>query len=130
MGRKGRVLVVDEDPVIRLAIDRQLDVLGWDAILVNNGAEAARVVELGIPLDALLVNLQLPDGDGRAVASAITARMPRVRVVLMGAELRDEPIAQPHRFLVQPFSTASLAGALGAAVPERTSLVIRLIPKP
>jgi CheY-like chemotaxis protein len=46
-----RVLLVDEDPMVRLAVDRQLDTLGWDAVVVNSGEEAIRVIEMGLFVD-------------------------------------------------------------------------------
>ena len=46
MRRRQRALVVDQDPVARLAIDRQLETLGWDAVTVNNGSEALSEVSL------------------------------------------------------------------------------------
>jgi CheY-like chemotaxis protein len=116
----GRVLVVDEDPLVRLAIDRQLDVLGWDAVSVNTGEEAVRVVELGLAVDVLLTELRLPDLDGRAVAWAIAKTLCRVRVAFMGSEAPRVPM-EPRLapFLLKPFSTSALAAALSGAVPLR-----------
>src|SRR5215213_714056 len=113
---KRRVLVVDEDPVMRLQIDRQLDELGWDGLTVNSGEEAIRVVEMGMVIHVLLTELRLPDLDGRSVAWTICRLQPQVRVAFMGSApmpTRVEP--HPAPFLLKPFSTTALAHALAAA---------------
>ena len=120
MKRKLRVLVVDDDPLVRLAIDRQLEALSYDPVTVNNGREAIRVVEMGLVIDILLTDLHLPDFDGVSIASAVTGLSPATRVAFMSGmapsdllEPRDAP------FLLKPFSTTALANALSGAIPMR-----------
>jgi CheY-like chemotaxis protein len=114
--QKRRVLVVDEDPMMRLQVDRQLDELGWDGLTVNGGEEAIRVAEMGMIIHVLLTELRLPDLDGRSVAWTICRLQPRVRVAFMGSAplaSRLEPHGAP--FLLKPFSTTALANALAGA---------------
>lgn len=116
---KGRVLLVDDDPVIRLQVDRQLDELGWDAVTVNSGEEAIRVVEMGLLMQVLLTDLRLPDLDGLSVAWEVTRIQPHIRVAFMGSALPRGPL-EPELiqapFLLKPFSTVALANALMGAV--------------
>jgi CheY-like chemotaxis protein len=118
----GRVLLVDEDPVVRLAVDRQLDTLGWDAVSVNTGEEAIRVIEMGLFVDVLLTDLRLPDLDGRSVAWTICRLRPFTRIAFMGNGAPGEPL-EPHDapFLLKPFSTTALANALAGAPHVRRS---------
>jgi CheY-like chemotaxis protein len=111
-----RVLLVDEDPVTRLQIDRQLDLLGWDVIAVNTGTEAIRVVELGMRPHVLLIDIRLPDTDSISVAWTATRLVRSMAVVFMGVEQPAwafEPARPP--FLRKPFSTDALASGLAAA---------------
>src|SRR5215208_659573 len=103
---KRRVLVVAEDPVMRLQIDRQLDELGWDGLTVNSGEEAIRVVEMRRIIHVLLTELRLPDLDGRSVAWTICRLQPRIRVAFMGSSPPASKL-EPHGapFLLKPFST-------------------------
>lgn len=117
MGDRQRALVVDGDPIIRLAVDRQLEALGWDSITVNTGGEAIRVAELKLRLDVLLTELILPDADGPALARMITTHSAVTRVAFMTALAVAEPPEPRHApLLVKPFSTAALASALSRAV--------------
>src|SRR5687768_12895644 len=115
-----RVLLVDEDPMVRLAVDRQLDTLGWDAVVVNSGEEAIRVIEMGLLIDVVLTDLRLPDLDGREVAWTICRRRPFTRVAFMGSVAPAEPLEPLDApFLMKPFSTQALSNALAGAVQMR-----------
>ena len=116
-GRQGCVLVVDEDPIWRLAIDRQLDVLGWNVLTLNTGEEAIRVVERGFTIDILLAELRLPDIDGRQVAWAICRLRPGVRLAFMTFEPPCEPLEPPHApLLLKPFTTTALCSTVNGAI--------------
>ena len=114
------MLLVDEDPMVRLAVDRQLDALGWDAVVVNSGEEAIRVIEMGLAVDVLLTDLRLPDLDGREVAWTICRLRPFTRVTFMGSVAPAEPLEpRDAPFLLKPFSTTALANALSGAPQMR-----------
>ncbi len=118
--QKRRVLIVDDDPMVRLAVDRQLDALGWDAYLVNNGEEAIRLLELRrITFDLILIDLQLPDLDGRAVAAAAAKLTPAARILFMASHVPLQPALESVTapVLVKPFSTSALARALDDVRP-------------
>lgn len=112
-----RVLVVDDDAATRLRIARDLDGLGWDGLIVNSGREAIRVVELDLPMDVLLIAVQLPDIDGQSVARAAAQRRRDLRVCFMTSAV-PVPLGWPAGtpLLVKPFSRAALAHGLTTAV--------------
>lgn len=116
MELRRRVLVVDADAEVRLQVDRQLEELGWDALTVNNGAEAIRVVELGMPVHVMLTEVRLPDLEGHAAAWLVARMLPRVRVVFMSEAPPGERLDPPDAPCLQkPFSTLRLAKALEEA---------------
>ena len=110
---QGRALLVDEDPLVRLAVDRQLYALGWDALVVNNGSEALRILEARHEVDVILMELRLPDLDGRIVADIAARLAPAARILFMSGERPVRPVGRP--VLVKPFSTWDLARALDGA---------------
>jgi CheY-like chemotaxis protein len=113
MPGRRRVLLVDDDPMARLAVDRQLDALGYDVISVNTGEEAIQVLKMGFLFELLLIDLRLPDLDGRAVAHTAIALVPAAHVVFMSGVPLEKPLDAP--FLLKPFSTLALAWTLDAA---------------
>ena len=111
---RTRVLLVEDDQAVRSVIDRHLRALGCDVVPVSTGSDAIRVVELGTRADILLVDLDLPDVDGIAVARAVVLASPGTGVIFMSGRFPIvplEPRAAP--FLLKPFSQAELARALG-----------------
>ena len=116
------VLLVDDDPELTLAVDRQLAELGYHAMVVTNGEDALRVLGEELRVDVLLTEVRLPDIDGRELAWAVTRKRPFVRVAFMGHGLPDEaPGMRDAPFLRKPFSAPALATALVQALPLRRS---------
>ena len=114
------VLLVDDDAELRLAVDRQLGVLGCDVVVVASGEDAMRVAEEQLRIDVLLTELRLPDIDGRELAWALGQKRPFVRVAFMSRDAPDEPLnPREAPFLKKPFTTDALSDALARALPVR-----------
>jgi two-component system response regulator MprA len=67
-----RLLVVEDDPELRLALSRGLGEEGFEVRAVANAASAMEQAEE--PPDALLIDIGLPDADGRDLCQALRAR--------------------------------------------------------
>jgi len=67
-----RLLVVEDDPELRLALSRGLGEEGFEVRAVANAAAAMEQAEA--PPDALLIDIGLPDADGRDLCQALRAR--------------------------------------------------------
>ncbi|NPA95668.1 MAG: PAS domain S-box protein [Thermodesulfobacteria bacterium] len=67
---KGRVLVVEDNPVNQQVVVGLLRKLGLRAEAVNNGKEALEVLEM-IPYDLVLMDIQMPVMDGLSASKAI-----------------------------------------------------------
>ena len=59
-----RVLVVDDEALLRWSIAETLAAAGYDVVSAGDGAEARRALSDGQGLGAMLVDLRLPDTDG------------------------------------------------------------------
>ena len=66
---KQRVLIVDDDPAVRLAHRRYVEHLGYDVETAEDGVEALTKLALGI--DLVLLDLYMPNMDGFEVAAKI-----------------------------------------------------------
>ena len=115
-----QVLLVDDDPELRLAVDQQLAALDYDVIVVASGEDALRVLTEEVRIDVLLTELRLPDIDGRELAWAVGQKRPFVRVAFMGRDRPEQPLDPP--FLKKPFTTTALSQALSRAMPVRRVL--------
>jgi putative two-component system response regulator len=66
---KRRVLVVDDDPAVRLVHGRFVEQLGYDVETAEDGVEALTKLALGV--DLVLLDLYMPNMDGFEVTSKI-----------------------------------------------------------
>ena len=114
------MLLVDDDPELRLAVDQQLAALGCEVIVVASGGDAMQVLAEDVRVDVLLTELRLPDIDGRELAWAVGQRRPFVRVAFMGRDVPQESLDSP--FLKKPFTTTALSHALSQALPARRAV--------
>jgi CheY-like chemotaxis protein len=100
---RQRLLVIDDDPLLREALFRILESEGHEVTTMDGGragidafAEAHRN---GQPFDAVMTDLGMPYVDGRAVATAVKKLSPRTPVILLtgwGQRLSTEQSAPEH----------------------------------
>ena len=62
-GRMTRILVVDDEPQIRLAVERSLLARGYEVQVAGDGAEALDLAAAGLP-DLVILDLNMPVMDG------------------------------------------------------------------
>jgi two-component system, OmpR family, response regulator MprA len=127
-----RILVVDDEPAVREAVDRALRVEGYETELAADGAQALEALADRAP-DALVLDLLMPRVDGLEVCRRLRAAGDRTPVLVLTA--RD---AVPDRvrgldagaddYLVKPFALEELLARLRALLRrgpggERTELL-------
>ena len=113
-----RVLVVEDDADLRRLLRRGLDEEGFDVTTVARGSEAIETVSKGTP-DALVVDIGLPDADGRDVCQALRARGVEAPVLFLTArEAVSDRLAGFNAggddYLTKPFAFAELVARLRA----------------
>jgi two-component system response regulator AtoC len=75
------VLVVDDEALLRLSLCERLAEEGYDLLEASTAAEAMR--HLAAEPDLVLLDFQLPDGDGLTILSEIRKHSPDVVVIMM-----------------------------------------------
>ncbi len=122
--RPRRVLLVEDEDMVRKVVGRMLAARGYDVSSAASGAEALALLDApGFEdFDLLVTDLMMPDGSGLGVARSLTARSPKLRVLLVsgyapsGTEGWD-----PGRlsFLTKPFGSAELGRAIDELFQEK-----------
>jgi DNA-binding NtrC family response regulator len=81
-----RVLIVDDEPLIRWALAEALGARGHH-VLESGDARSARTIvrETALDFDVVLLDYRLPDSDGLSLLASIRQQSPRARVILMTA---------------------------------------------
>ena len=110
-----KVLVVDDDPVVRKSFDRVLSSKGYAVITAENGEEALRKLR-GEKYDIVYTDIRMPGMDGLEVAEQVRARRPWTPVVIItgygteAAEARAEA-AGVSSFLHKPLTPEMIEGS-------------------
>jgi DNA-binding NarL/FixJ family response regulator len=80
-----RVMVVDDHPMWRSGVERDLTEAGYDVVAaVGDGAQAVRVAAAARP-DVVVLDLRLPDRSGVEVIRGLLAAAPYARVLVLSA---------------------------------------------
>jgi DNA-binding NtrC family response regulator len=90
MGEKisppARVLVVDDEALIRWSLNERLSSAGYEVHEAGDGASALNYFRDGAPrIDLVVLDLKLPDADGVDLLKKIKRLSPTCRVILMTA---------------------------------------------
>ena len=115
------VLVVDDEPDVRLLARLVLTTGGHDVLEAASGEEALASLANGARPDAVLLDIRMPGIDGWEVLRRLRADpdLEALPVVIFTAHLsaRDEaPTATYSHFLTKPFEPDELLGAVESAM--------------
>jgi AmiR/NasT family two-component response regulator len=117
--RRLKILVADDESIIRLGLRTMLTALGHEVLLAANGRDALELVRNARP-DLALLDLQMPLTDGLEAARAIARKTPMPIIVLTAysrADLLEKAAALPIQgYLVKPVSERDLAAAIEVAM--------------
>ena len=83
MENRIRVLVVDDEEVVRLGYRRVLSSDGFRVIAAGNGPEALELMTGGDHFDVVLLDLRMPGMDGMEVLRTIKKQWPESEVVVV-----------------------------------------------
>ena len=102
-----RVLVVEDEPLLREGLVSGLECAGYEVVQALNGREAMAALEASDPRIALLfTDIRLAGLlDGWAIAERARALNPDVRVVYATGSASDKPRKLPHsRYVTKPYA--------------------------
>jgi two-component system, NtrC family, response regulator AtoC len=81
-----RVLVVDDEALIRWSLAQTLSDSGHEVVEALDGGTAVRAVsEAPLPFDVVLLDFRLPDSNDLTLLSRLRSLAPRTQVILMTA---------------------------------------------
>ncbi len=118
------VLVVDDEPTVRMLVIEVLDGLGYTVLEAGDGASAVRILDSGIRPDLLVTDVGLPGQmNGRQVADAALARFADLRVLFITGYAENAVIGSgqldPHvALLTKPFTMEGLAAKVRVLLAE------------
>lgn len=115
------VLIVDDEPLIRMDLAETAAEAGFVALEAANADEAILLLEAQDDIRILVTDIDMPGSmDGLKLAAAVRRRWPPVVIIVTSGRVlpatSDLPAATT--FLGKPYSTRSMSAALRQAASE------------
>jgi CheY-like chemotaxis protein len=124
--RPARILLVDDEELVRQGTAEMLLGLGYDVVEAAGGAAAVGMVRAGLAPDLLVTDYLMPGLNGVALAAALRALRPGLPALMITgyAHLHDDEAGHLPR-LAKPFREADLAVRVAELI-EQGDRVVRL----
>jgi CheY-like chemotaxis protein len=109
------VLLIDDEPMVRMLIVDSLEDLGYSCLEAGDGPSGLRILESNARIDLLVTDVGLPGGlNGRQVADAARQLRADLRILFVtgyaeNAVLNHGHIERGMEVLTKPFAVEELA---------------------
>jgi len=114
-GRPRRVLLVEDEVVLRMSTTDMLEQLGCFVAGVGTGEQALELLAQGGSFDLLVTDLGLPGINGEELANRVRRQFPRLPVVIASGYGRSGVQGEGLQFISKPYSAVDLQQALDHA---------------
>jgi CheY-like chemotaxis protein len=118
---RATILLVEDDVLVRDVMAEELREAGYTVIVAANAREALEILAAGVPLDAVITDVEMPGGmDGISLARRLVAERPRLVVMLASGVAPHCPLDElPGGFFMKPYRLEILLAHLDARLDER-----------
>jgi CheY-like chemotaxis protein len=113
------VLVVEDEPLIRLDAIEMLRGAGFRVIDAANADEAIAILEARRDIRAVVTDIQMPGSmDGLKLAATIHDRWPPIALIVTSGRksMQEKDLPEHGRFLPKPYNGPRLVEAVNAAL--------------
>ncbi len=118
-----KILIAEDDPISRLALERLLEGWGHEVVSCKDGAEAVRAFMPKDPPQLAVLDWMMPEKDGLEVCRAVrrTPELGSTYIILLTAKGTKENLVEGFRagaddYVVKPFDREELRVRLSAGI--------------
>jgi len=120
---KGRVLIVDDEEIVRVSCRRILVPEGYEVKSAGSAAEGLAILSDG-PIDVVLTDLKMPDIDGIEVLRRVKEEWPDTEVVMITGYQTINTALQAIKlgafdYIEKPFIPNDIVEAIEKAIAHR-----------
>ncbi|MCB1100195.1 MAG: response regulator [Verrucomicrobiae bacterium] len=114
----GRILVADDEEVVRAVCSGMLRRHGYEVSTVGDGKEALEYLASGAKVDLVILDLTMPRMSGKETLIQVRRRYPQIPVIISSGYLVDldafagEVGSRPDAFVAKPFVINSMLRAV------------------
>ncbi len=120
---KGKILVIDDENIVRTSCNRALTPEGYEVKMAQNGFDGLRMIEEE-NFDLVLTDLKMPDMDGIEVLRKIKEGWPEIEVIIItGYQTVDTAVKSiklgAFDYIEKPFTPDALVSAVTKAIEHK-----------
>jgi PAS domain S-box-containing protein len=118
------VMVVDDEPTVRMLVADVLADMGYDTVEAAEGSTALRILQSDTRIDLLVTDVGLPGGmNGRQLADAARVTRPGLKVLFVtgyaeNAAIGNLMVESGMHVMTKPFAMEALANRIGALLTK------------
>jgi len=119
-----RVLVVDDEPLIRWSVSETLSDRGYEVVETGDALGARTAVkDANQSFDVVLLDYRLPDSDDLGLLASLRTLSPKAQIILMTAYGKPEVVRGAlalgaYRVIGKPFEMQAIADLVAQAYVE------------
>jgi len=123
MAEKGRILVVDDEKIIREMVANIVNHIGFEAVTAQNGKEALEVLR-NTPITIMITDIRMPEMDGLELIKSSRSGFPNTDIVCMTAHgasytYTDLVALGAADYITKPFTIDEMRAKLDRVMRER-----------
>jgi DNA-binding response OmpR family regulator len=123
----SKILVADDDPLLRTLIEHKLAASGYDVLIAGDGQEALEIAARDQP-DAIVLDAMMPVRDGFDVLRTLKAdaALRTIPVVMLTARRREDDIVGALRlgaadYMTKPFMPEELVARINRLLATKAA---------
>lgn len=108
---KARVLVVEDEPLLRMAIADFLEDEGFEVFEAATANEAIAILVNNLEIRVMFTDIDMPGGmDGLKLAAAVRDRWPPIKIVVTSGNrmVKDSELPVECKFFPKPYDPAAI----------------------
>ena len=109
------VLVVEDEPLLRMAAVDMIEAAGFDVVEAADATEAVLILESRLDISIVFTDIDMPRGiDGMKLAAAIRHRWPPIHIIVTSGHLTPASADLPENslFFSKPYKEKEIIDAL------------------
>jgi len=114
------VLVVEDEDIIRLLVAEVLGELGYLVLEASDGSSALRILQSALRIDLLVIDIGLPDVNGRQVADAGREQRPGLKTLFMTGYSESAAssgfLVEGMQLISKPFTMDQIGAKISAMI--------------
>lgn len=109
------VLVVEDEPLLRLAAMDMVEDAGFEAVPATDATQAVEILEKRLDIRIVFTDIDMPRGlDGMKLAALIRDRWPPIEIIITSGHFAEPEVTMPARsvFFSKPYREKDVVAAM------------------